>query len=257
LYKRDTTFLDLYNKISVRYILKGNNYFSLFFNNKSSRLLSRSGLESLTVLPSSADVSSQLYGLEVHYNQLDYILNPKKGYFVTANGSLGNKTIRRNPLINESLYEGINLKTTIYNAKLQVAYYFPLSKRSVIKLASNNAYTFNENLFENEFLRIGGLLTLRGVDEESIFASLYAIQTLEYRLILEQNSYLYLFFDGAYYESDGVDNFVSDRPFSFGTGISFQTRAGIFSISYALGRQFDNPIQLRAAKVHFGFVNFF
>jgi outer membrane protein assembly factor BamA len=257
LYKKDTTFIDVSHKIGLRYILKGSNYLKLFFHNKSSSLLSQAGFSTLTVLPSYADVSSQLYGLEIHNEKLDYLLNPRKGHQVTISGSLGNKTIKQNPQIDENLYEGLDLKSNLYNAELDANYYIPLSKRSVIKLASKNGYTFNENLFENELLRIGGLHTLRGFDEESIFASLYSIETIEYRYILEQNSFLYLFFDGAYYERDGVDKFEADRPFGFGAGMSFETKAGIFSISYAVGKQFDNPIEFKSAKVHFGFINFF
>lgn len=257
LYKRDTTFIDVGNKIGVRYLLKGNNYFSVFFHNKSSSLLSKANLATLTVLPSYADVSTQLYGIGIYNENLDYTLNPRKGYRIDFNGSLGNKRIKKNPEIDESLYQNLELKTNIYNTELNTDFYIPITKRSVIKLASKNGYTFNENLFDNELLRIGGLLTLRGFDEESIFASLYTIETIEYRFILEQNSYLFAFFDGAYYESDTYDDFVSDRPYGFGAGMSFETKAGIFSISYAVGKQFDNPILFRSAKIHFGFVNFF
>ncbi len=257
LYKRDTTFIDVGNKIGARYLLKGNNYFSVFFHNKSSNLLSKANLATLTVLPSYADVSTQLYGIGIYNENLDYNLNPRKGYRIDFNGSLGNKKIKKNPEIDESLYQNINLKTNIYNTELNGEFYLPISKRSVIKFGTKNGYTFNENLFDNELLRIGGLLTLRGFDEESIFASLYSIETLEYRFILEQNSYLFAFFDGAYYESDTYDDFVADRPFGFGAGMSFETKAGIFSISYAVGKQFDNPILFRSAKIHFGFVNFF
>ena len=257
LYKKDTTYIDVENKIGVRYILKGNNYFKVFFQNKSSNLLSQSGFTTLTVLPSFADVSTQLYGITIYNTKLDYRLNPKKGHSINITGSLGNKKIRKNPQIDSQLYDNINLNSTLYNTHVQLEYYIPLKTRSVLKLGSQNAYIFNENLFDNELLRIGGLFTLRGFDEESIFASLYSIATLEYRFILEQNSYLYLFFDGAYYESDKMDEFVADRPYSFGAGISFETKAGIFSINYAVGKQFDNPILFKSAKIHFGFVNYF
>ena len=257
LYKKDNTYIDVGHRIGVQYILKGNNYFSVFYHHKSSSLLSQANYAALTVLPAYADITSKLYGIEIHQTKLDYLLNPRKGYQFTITGSLGNKNIKKNPQIDEKLYENINLNSTLYNADIDANYYLPISERSVIKLASKNAYTYNENLFENELLRFGGLLTLRGFDEESVYASLYTIETVEYRYILEQNSYLYLFFDGAYYEKNDKDNFISDRPFGFGTGISFETKAGIFSINYALGKQFDNPILFRSAKIHFGFVNFF
>lgn len=257
LYKRDSTYIDVFNKIGIRYILKGNNYFNIFYHNKSSSLLSQKGFETLTVLPDFADVSTQLYGIGIVYDQLDYIHNPRRGFSITANGSLGNKKISKNPQLNEQLYEDVNLKTNLYTAQANLALYIPIKKRSVIKLGTQNGYTYNENLFDNELLRIGGLHTLRGVDEESIFASFYSIQTIEYRFILEQNSFLYLFTDGAFWEKRTANAYTLDKPYSFGVGMNFETNAGIFSISYAVGKQFDNPVQFRSAKIHFGFINFF
>ena len=257
LYKKDTTYIDVYNKIGIRYILKGNNYFSVFYQNKSSSLLSTKHFSTLTVLPDYADVISQLYGIGIHYSRLDYNLNTRKGFSIVADGAVGNKVITKNTALKESLYVGIKLNSNLYNVNAILDFYVPLAKRSVLKLGSKNGFTINESLFDNELVRIGGLLTLRGFDEESIYTTLYSIETLEYRFILEQNSYLYLFVDGAYYEKNNIKGYVSDRPFGFGAGMSFDTKAGIFSISYALGQQFDNPILFRSAKIHFGFINFF
>jgi hemolysin activation/secretion protein len=114
-----------------------------------------------------------------------------------------------------------------------------------------------ENIFLNEAFRIGGNNSLRGFDEESIYATSYCIGNLEYRFLFEQNSYLFLFGNGAWYELNTENEYVNDLPYGFGAGVSFQTKAGIFSISYALGKQFENPILLRAAKVHFGIVSVF
>ncbi len=257
LYKKDTTYIDVYNKIGIRYILKGNNYFSVFYQNKSSSLLSTKHFSTATVLPDYADVISQLYGIGIHYSRLDYNLNPRKGFSIVADGAVGNKVITKNNALKESLYDGIKLNSNLYNVNAILDFYVPLAKRSVLKLGSKNGFTINESLFDNELVRVGGLLTLRGFDEESIYTTLYSIETLEYRFILEQNSYLYLFVDGAYYEKNNIKGYVSDRPYGFGAGMSFDTKAGIFSISYALGQQFDNPILFRSAKIHFGFINFF
>ena len=48
-----------------------------------------------------------------------------------------------------------------------------------------------------------------------------------------------------------------DQPIGYGAGISFETKAGIFSINYAIGQQKGNPPDMKAAKVHFGIVNRF
>jgi len=45
--------------------------------------------------------------------------------------------------------------------------------------------------------------------------------------------------------------------FGFGVGTNFNTRAGTFSISYALGKIINNPIQISNSKIHLGYINRF
>ena len=133
-----------------------------------------------------------------------------------------------------------------------------MARRHVIYLGNQSAYVQNDQILINELYRIGGLKTLRGFNEETIFVSLYAINTFEYRFILEKNSNLNIFLDYAYTERDvyNTDKEI-DRPFGFGVGGTFETGAGIFSISYAVGSRQGNPIDLKGAKIHFGFLNYF
>ncbi|MDQ3048366.1 MAG: hypothetical protein M3R27_12515 [Bacteroidota bacterium] len=257
LYKKDTTFLDVNQNIGVQYLLIGGNYLKVFYNNKTSTLLSTKGLEFATTLPPYADVRTNMYGLGMKFEQLDYRLNPRKGFSILMNGSAGTKNIKRNSKLNPEVYENLKLNSAIYSADLEGSFFIPLFSRNAIRLGGQAAFVYGESIFQNELLRIGGLKTLRGFDEEAIFASTFSILTFEYRFILEQNSYMYVFFDQAWYENNNVKEYVSDEPFGFGAGISFETKAGIFSINYALGKQFDNPIQLRSGKIHFGIVNYF
>ncbi|MFY9311278.1 MAG: POTRA domain-containing protein [Bacteroidia bacterium] len=257
LYKRDTTFLDVNQNIGLQYMLSGGNYLKLFYSNKTSNLLSTKGLEYLTTLPPNADIQINTYGIGWRYEKLDYRLNPRKGITVIGNTGIGTKTIKKNAKLNPVVYEKLTLNSTQYTADMESNLFIPVRERSTLKLGLQAAFLYNETIFQNELYRIGGLRTLRGFDEESIFASSFSIVTLEYRYILEQNSYLYVFGDGAYYENNNVQTFVHDTPLGFGAGISFETKAGIFSINYALGKQFDNPIQLKSGKLHFGIVNYF
>ena len=103
----------------------------------------------------------------------------------------------------------------------------------------------------------GGIKSLRGVDEASIYCSSFGIGTVEYRFLFEENSNVFVFFDQAWIEDRTLDVNLSDTPMGFGAGTSFETKAGIFSLTYALGRQFNNPIELRGGKVHFGFTSLF
>jgi len=73
---------------------------------------------------------------------------------------------------------------------------------------------------------------------------------------VDKNSHVFAFFDQGWYENNAIA-YYNDLPYGFGVGFSFGTNLGIFSISYALGKQFDNPITLRSGKIHFGYVAYF
>jgi outer membrane protein assembly factor BamA len=258
LYKKDTTWVDVQQNIGLQYLLIGGDYFKVFVNTRKSDLLSTKAFQNATALPPYADVSTVLYGIGYRTERLDYRFNPRKGFTIAASASTGNKKIRRNARLNPVVYEQLPLVSAQYNGELEAAVYLPVRERAAIKAGLQGAGIYSSaELFRNELFRIGGLHTLRGVDEESINASAYSVLTLEYRYLLEQNSYLYLFTDGAWYENRSRDGYIKDTPFGFGAGISFETKAGIFSINYALGRQFNNPIQLRSGKVHFGILSYF
>ena len=260
LYKKDTTFLELDQNIGVQYMLIGGNYIKVFYDNKTSTLLSTSQYQYATTLPPNADVSTNMYGAGVKYEKLDYRLNPRKGYSILMNVSVGTKYIKKNAKLSDSLYKDIkDFKSTVYNGDFQGSVFLPVTTRSTVRIGGQAAYLYGKDIFQNELFRIGGLKSLRGFDEESIYASSYAILSVEYRYILEQNSYLYLFGDQAYYENNAVTLSLvgHDKPYGFGVGISFQTKAGIFSISYALGSQQGNPIEVKSGKIHFGIVNYF
>ena len=262
LFKRDTTFIDLTTRAGISYLFKRGESFTFFLENKSSNLLSRNALitQNATNIPALGDVRINSFGITYSLNRLDYLFNPRKGFITTTTFSVGRKKLikidsleRENP----SIYNGVDLSTTQYNGKIRIEYFVPIASRSTLKFANKSATNYAENLYQNELLRIGGLKLLRGFDEESINASTYSIFTLEYRFLLDKNSFFSLFSDGGYYENNNVESYLSDTPFGIGAGISFETKAGIFTFNYAVGKQFDNPIEFRAAKVHFGFVNFF
>lgn len=257
LYRKDTSFIDVQQSFGVQYLFSGGNYLKAFVNTRNSSLLSTRNLENLTVLPPYADIQTVSYGLAFRREKLDYRLNPRKGLVLQAQADIGNRTIRKNARLNPVVYDNVRMKAVQYSGEMQIEKYWPLGRRSTIKTSAQGAGLFSPAIFTNELFRIGGLRTLRGFDEESVFASTYAIGTLEYRFLLEENSYLFFFGDGAWYEKKSVSSYASDTPFGFGAGISFETKAGIFSINYALGSQNGNPVSVRSGKVHFGIVGLF
>jgi len=260
LYKKDTSYVDMNTYLGLEYFWSSKLKLKMFYKNRTANIISVAGLEFATTLPDFADVRVNFYGLGLELNTLDYKNNPTKGWYLDLEGSIGGKTIKKNASLNSVVYENIDLTTTQLLVSGRVERFFKLGKKSTIQLKANGGIIANEEgstAFENELFRLGGLRTIRGFDEESLFASSYIVATTEYRFILEQNSNLFLFGEWMSYEKQVNSSYTTDEPYSFGAGINFQTKAGIFSMSYALGSQQNNPILFRSAKIHFGFINYF
>jgi outer membrane protein assembly factor BamA len=257
LYKRDTTFIDVQNNVGLQYLFNGLNHVRVFYRQRSTNLLETASLAGLTVLPEYADIHTNAYGLGLLFEKLDYKFNPRSGISVTLSGSAGNREIKKNAKLNENLYNNIRLSSTQYQAEAHFAVFVPVWKAGAIKIGVQGAGIASPQLFRNELFRIGGFRSLRGFDEQSIFASSFAIGTLEYRFLFEQNSALVVFADGGWYENNALGSYISDTPYSVGAGVSFDTKAGIFQLNYAIGSQFGNPFDFRTGKVNFGLVNTF
>lgn len=80
---------------------------------------------------------------------------------------------------------------------------------------------------------------------------------LEYRFLLSKNSYFGAFFNAAVVQDSRVGKGPVDFPFGFGFGAAVETKVGIFGITYAMGKQLDNKITIKSAKIHFGYINYF
>jgi outer membrane protein assembly factor BamA len=257
IFKKDTTYIDVVKTAGLQYIIHGNNFIKAFISVKESNLLSANAFQSSTTLPEFADISTTQYGLAFHAEKLDYRLNPRNGFSLDAEGRIGDKIIHKNAELNPAVYDSIELRSTQYYATAGADYFFPLGKQSTVTAGLKGAYQYSPVIFRNELFRIGGLRTVRGYDEESIYASLYLIGNLEYRFLLEQNSYLLAFVNRAYFKDESRNAPIgSGDLLGFGGGITFETRLGIFSFIYALGRE-NQQVQVKNGKIHFGLISTF
>lgn len=268
--KQDTSFLDLDWSLGVNYHFRGNDRVRIvvhntqtFLQNPDTVFIRQNG-----ALPTTLDQSTLLSGFELYFERLDYLFNPSRGWEVEAGVSAGIRKIRENTAILEvdvpggetttqSLYDSLGERSAKFDVSWKVNYYLPIAQRHVFLVGMKGSAIYNSNLLVNELKRIGGNSELRGFDEESIFASLYNIGTIEYRYLLDRNANLSLFFDGAYVERRLENDFSNDFLFGFGAGLNFETKAGIFGVSYAIGKQTGNPLDFRSSKIHFGYVNIF
>lgn len=241
LIKRDSTFLELKSGIGVNYFLNAGNTLKTFYRNHQSNLLSAGNQTGFSNM-----VNNQ-YGLAIQHQQVDFLPNPRKGLLWMIEGSAGNRKITR---------DSIEKRSLVMNFSGSLDWYIPIGKRWVIKTGFNAESYFADSIQTNELIRFGGNLNQRGFLEDELYATTRTTGSLEMRFVLDQFSNLFLFYDQTWYERK-AQSYLQDAPFGFGGGIRFGTNIGIFSLTYALGKQQSNPILLRDSKIHFGYIAYF
>ena len=266
LFKQDTSFINYNSTLGISYLFKGNDYIKAFWNKKGSSLLN--SVSTTNGIQNNIQSDATSYGIEGYKEKLDYRLNPTSGYVFMLTAQAGNKTIagagsdgfyQLEIIAQDSIsgYRSIPATSVLYQLSGKADVYFPFFNITTLKLGLQGSWLQNPYLFTNDLARIGGIKSLRGFTDASIYASKYLISSAEYRFLLERNSFIALFVDYAYTEKITLTQRLIDHPLGFGAGLSFETKAGIFSLNYAVGKQLNNPIDFSSAKIHFGFLNQF
>ena len=255
--KTDTSYMTMNYVLGLQYSFRGNNYLKAYFDYSSSTVISADLLVVDNENMDFADYKKTMYGVEFLYKKLDYLYNPRKGYSFLLNASAGNRKIVKNSKVDATLYDGIEMSALRYRVLSDMQGYIPLHKKWVLLLSAKGGAMLGSDNLVNELFKIGGFNTLRGFNENEIYASSYLIGLTELRFVYAKRSYINAFFNFAWYEKNITGNYLNDTPFGFGVGTAFDTKAGMFYLMYALGRQFDNPISLKSGIIHFGIkVNF-
>jgi outer membrane protein assembly factor BamA len=271
LYKKDSSYVTTQGTLGILFASSANRVASVFIQATGSSLLNVDTLQVISTrrLPAIADVSSTSLGVSLEINNTNYRFNPVRGNEFLFTGTVGTKKLKKNNQITKlvdpadpefsygSLYDTMQLSSYQFRLNLVAGHYFGLSGASTIRLGLNAGWYQSANTFRNELFQIGGYKLLRGFDEESILATQYTAGSLEYRYLIGMNSYLFAFCDGGWAKNDVPGYQLNSTYLGVGLGLAFETKAGIFNISYAIGKQDSNPFAFRQAKIHLGYVNFF
>jgi outer membrane protein assembly factor BamA len=250
MYKRDSSFLNLNMNLGTTFRISERQSGSIFLQRRQSIVNSINTAQVIQTrrLPQEVDVSSYNLGSSYAFNSTNYRFNPRKGSEWNITAIAGTKKITRNNQILElndpadpsfkfgSLYDTVKLNAYQVRLTTALAHYLPMGKQSTIKLAVNAGVFQSANYFRNELFQLGGYKLLRGFTEESQFVARYAIGTLEYRYLLGLNSAFFGFIDGGY------GNHIREEKqhhtyLGTGLGLSFETKAGIINLAWAVGKK--------------------
>lgn len=272
LYRRDSTLQDTELNGGVQYLISAQHSLKVYSRSVSRNTLAvdEGRIIALRTLPAQLDVRVTTLGLAYRQQATNGTIAPTSGWSVSASLEAGRKAVRRSALVTgltdpadpsfdfSTLYDSLPPAALQWSGTLDAMVFQSLGKRWVMMYRLQGGLLASATgLYQNEVYRIGGNQLLRGFDEESLLATGYAVMTLEPRFLLNETSFLFAFWDGAYRQNRTVGNLLSDWPMGFGVGLSLQTPAGMVRLSYALGRQLANPFDFRAAKIHFGYINYF
>jgi outer membrane protein assembly factor BamA len=271
LFKKDSSYVNISILLGAAYAVSSTQTGSVFIQRLTTNLLTVDtfSVKNNRKLPPEADVTSTNIGVNYQWITTDYRFNPRKGNEFNVTASAGTRNIRKNNVIVKlyddrepsfdfnRLYDTLKLKSYQFRVKLQAIHYFPVSGASTLKAAFNGGWFQSPSIFRNELFQIGGYKLLRGFDEESIFSSAYGVATAEYRYLLGRNSFIAAFVDYGSSKNNMVQTKTNSTFLGTGLGMAFETKAGIFNITYAVGKRDADRFNFRQSKIHLGYVNYF
>jgi outer membrane protein assembly factor BamA len=272
LLKKDSSFLTIDTRMGMVNEINRRSKVKLFLQQFSSVLINPDTIrvKSFKTLPLFLDVRTTLFGIEMAHDALDDFEKTRKGgrwQFDLAGGL--RRVIRNEDILAlkkdangnafdfGGLYDTLQDRAAQFKLKASAEKFWPLGQQGVLKTGIISGSILAKQVMLNEMFQLGGFKTLRGFDEESIFVSGYAVGTFEYRYLIGALSYIYTFADLGYLERVNAPDKWKGLHTGLGLGLTFETKAGQFSLAYAAGKRNDQPFNFREAKIHFGIISLF
>ena len=149
----------------------------------------------------------------------------------------------------------LNNESHLNKFKLELFKKFNFSSRFKLQSSFVREKINSKNLVNNELIRFGGSESIRGFDDNSIFADGYTLLATNLNFYLNDTIYIYGIFDLANYTNSILD--LDQDIYSGGIGFSTLTENGVISINYSKGNNWGNSFNLKNAKINVIFTTFF
>ena len=235
IFKKDSTFTTAQQSIDLHYNLNQNNRLGIGIQAEQSNVINNT-LNSLV-----EDYKSEFY--EIHYNykkrqKLDE-LNPIKTQLdisLALGSRKSNKTIKQR-------------KISLRGSKI-----FNLNSKSSIFLKLHIEELQSDKYIINELLRFGGITSIRGFQENSLFATRMGIICTEYRYRLSPDLFVNSVIDSGSFQN--INN-EYNQIYGFGFGFGLLTKSGILRMTYANGKTRNSTFDFSNSKLHLSFTNIF
>ncbi|MGS0748448.1 hypothetical protein [Halpernia sp. GG3] len=155
------------------------------------------------------------------------------------------------------------LRANYTDQKFNQIQYF-LSAENSIHLTGNHYLNINgesalinakNELNTNELFRFGGWNSLRGFNENSLFADFYAYGGAEYRYLVNPQTFFDVF--GQYGILNNPNLTSQIKLYSLGFGFKFFIPLGLMSVQISNGSQFGEAFNFKSTKISWGLLSRF
>jgi len=145
-------------------------------------------------------------------------------------------------------------KTKQRQIKIKGKWLFELNKKNAFFINFHIEDLKSDGYLYNELIRFGGITSIRGFEENSLFAKRMAVLCSEFRYRFSNDLFIHSVIDSGYFE----DLSKSDHQiFGFGFGFGLQTNGGVMRLTYANGKIKNDPFNFSNSKLHISFTSNF
>ncbi len=231
LFRRDSSFSTVDQKAKINYQINALHKVSTGISTIVS-----TNLQSENILSTLEDYTSNYFTLGYEFlkpSYYDQLFPVKSNFYIESN--FGNR-------------KTTNTKVQQTLLRLKAFHNFSFGKKNGLYLNADAGQLISDTFFENELLRFGGINSIRGFEENSLFASLFGVFNTEYRFRVSNSIYIHSITDVAYFENQISD--TKEKLFGYGFGFGILTKSGLLKFNYANGKNENQRFQLSNSKIH-------
>ncbi len=233
LFKQDSTFINTKLNIDVKYPLSDTFQVGLNYTTESSTdLINQS--QNIT------SFSNNFFGISSSYLQLNPTGFFPKKFDTNLQLLFGNRNTG-------------NTRSNQLKFRFEAAYLWELNPRNFISLKNSTGLLNSDAFFDNELFRIGGINSIRGFNDQSIFTDRFTVMNLEYRFVTNNDSYFYTITDYA----NARVNLNGETFLGLGLGYFFTVKNSQFNLGAALGKTSNQNFNFSDTQLLISWKNFF
>ena len=228
IFKKDSTFTTTQQRIKLFYPLGDKQQIGLEYRNQQSNVV----IENPAVL--AEDFDSQFYGLTYQYmtRQKNDVLFPIKSQLNFTAG-LGQR----------STTETVEQR----HLQLKAHHILQLNPKNSIFIKIHLEDLDSKQYLFNELIRFGGINSIRGFEENSLFASRLGVLCSEYRYRISPGLFVHSIIDAGYMQNEQRSD---EQLYGFGFGFGLRTNAGLLRFNYANGKPKNQTFNFSNSKIH-------